>query len=91
MDSPGWSAHGIFGDGSGFGGITVRVGVGAGEVQYNIGDPSETHHYSAIIMRAMAYQITTVSIVCSIVCSGAYQGNHGGSASLAFVRGIHTR
>ena len=37
----------------------------------------------------MACQITTVSIVCSTVCSGADQRKRQSSASLAFVRGIH--
>ena len=32
---------------------------------------SETHHYSDVIMSAMASQITGVSIVYSTVCSGA--------------------
>ena len=41
-------------------------------------------HYSDIIMSAMAPQITSISIVCSTVCSGAES-----SASLPFVRGIH--
>ena len=40
-------------------------------------------------MRAMASQITGVSIVCSAVCSTADQRKHQRSASLAFVRGIH--
>ena len=40
-------------------------------------------------MSAMASQVTGVSIVYSTVCSGADQGNHQSSASLAFVRGIH--
>ena len=40
-------------------------------------------------MSAMASQITGVSIVCSTVCSGAYQRKRLSSASLAFVRGIH--
>ena len=47
------------------------------------------HHCSGVIMSAMASQITCVSIVCSIVCSGADQRKHQSSASLAFVRGIH--
>ena len=38
-------------------------------------------HYSDVIMSPMASQITGVSIVCSIFCSGADQS----SASLAFV------
>ena len=42
-----------------------------------------TKHYSDVIMSAMASQITVVSMVCSMVYSGA------GSASLTFVRGIH--
>ena len=40
-------------------------------------------------MSAMASQITSVSIVCSINCSGADQRKHQSSASQAFVRGIH--
>ena len=43
-------------------------------------------HYIDIIMRVMASKITNVSIVCSIVCSGADQRKHQSSASLAFVR-----
>ena len=44
-------------------------------------------HYSDAIMSVMASQIIAVSIVCSTVCSGAER--HQGSASLAFVTGIH--
>ena len=40
-------------------------------------------------MGAMASQITNVSIVYLIVCSGADQRKHQSSASLAFVRAIH--
>ena len=40
-------------------------------------------------MRAMASQITSLTIVCSIVYLGADQRKHQSSASLAFVRGIH--
>ena len=46
-------------------------------------------HYDDVIMSSRASQITSVSIVCSIVCSGADQRKHQSSASLAFVRGIH--
>ena len=46
-------------------------------------------HYSYVIISAMVYQITGVSIVYSTVCSGAEQGRHQSSTSLAFVRGIH--
>ena len=40
-------------------------------------------------MSAMASQITSVSIVCLNVCSGADQRKHQSSASLAFVTRIH--
>ena len=46
-------------------------------------------HYSDVIMSVMASQITSVSIVCTTVCSGADQRKHQSSASQAFVRGIH--
>ena len=37
-------------------------------------------YYSDVIMSAMASQITSVSIVCSIICSGANERKHQGSA-----------
>ena len=40
-------------------------------------------------MGAIAFHITSVSIVYSGVCSGADQIKHQSSASLALVRGIH--
>ena len=40
-------------------------------------------------MSVMVSEITSVSIVCSIICSGADQTKHQSSTSLAFVRGIH--
>ena len=46
-------------------------------------------HYNDVIMSAMASQITSLAIVYSIVYSGADKRKHQGSASLAFVRGIH--
>ena len=46
-------------------------------------------HYDDVTMGAIASQITSLTIVYSIDCSGAYQSKHQGSASLAFVRGIH--
>ena len=46
-------------------------------------------HYNDVIMSAMTSQITSVSIVCSIVGSGADQRKHHSSASMAFVWGIH--
>ena len=46
-------------------------------------------HYDDVIMSTMASQITSLTIVYSTVFSGADQGKHQSSASLAFVRGIH--
>ena len=46
-------------------------------------------HYRDIIMSAIAFQITSISIVCSTVDSGADQRKYQSSASLAFVQGIH--
>ena len=40
-------------------------------------------------MSMMASQITSLTIVCSTVYSGAYQRKHQSSASQDFVRGIH--
>ena len=48
-----------------------------------------SYHYSDVIMSAMASQITSVTIVYSIVGSGADQRKHQSSTSLVFVRGIH--
>ena len=45
------------------------------------------HHYSDIIIRAMAFQITGISMVCSAVCS--YLRKYHRSTSLDFVREIH--
>ena len=47
------------------------------------------YHYSDVIIRAMASQITSVSIACSIICSSA--GQRTRQSSLVFVRGIHRR
>ena len=48
-----------------------------------------TYHYTDVIMGAMAYQITSLTIVYSTVYSGADRRKHQGCAPLAFVRGIH--
>ena len=45
--------------------------------------------YNDVIMAAMASQIISLTIVCSIVYSGAYQRKHQSSAPLTFVWGIH--
>ena len=47
------------------------------------------YHYNDGIMSSMASQITSLTIVYSIVNSGTDQRKHQSSASLAFVRGIH--
>ena len=46
-------------------------------------------HYNDVIMSAMVSQITSLTIVCSTVYSGADQRKHQNIASLAFVQGIH--
>ena len=46
-------------------------------------------HYDDVIMTTMASQITSLTVVYSIVYSGVDQIKHQSSASLAFVRGIH--
>ena len=46
-------------------------------------------HYDDVMMSAMASQITSLTIVYSMVFSDADQRKHQSSASLAFVRGIH--
>ena len=46
-------------------------------------------HYRDVIMSTMASQITNQAIVHSNIYSGINQRKHQGSASLAFVRGIH--
>ena len=46
-------------------------------------------HYDDVIMGAIAYQITSLTIVYSAVYSDADQRKHQSSASLAFVWGIH--
>ena len=53
------------------------------------GNDMESIHYNDDIMDTMAFQITSLTIVYSIVYSGADQRKHQRSASLAFVRGIH--
>ena len=46
-------------------------------------------HYDDVIMGPIASQITSLTVVYSIVCSDADQRKHQSSAPLAFVRGIH--
>ena len=46
-------------------------------------------HFNDVIMSAIAFQITSLTIVYSTVYSDADQRKHQSSASLAFVLGIH--
>ena len=48
-----------------------------------------TYHYDDVIMTMLASQITSLTVVYSIVHSGVNQRKHQSSASLAFVREIH--
>ena len=50
---------------------------------------AQTHYYNDVIMGAIASQITSLTIVYSIVYSDADQRKRQSSASVAFVRGIH--
>ena len=47
------------------------------------------NHYDDVTMNLMASQITSLTVVYSIVYSGVDKKKHQSSASLAFVRGIH--
>ena len=47
----------------------------------------EPGHYNDVIMGTIASQITSLTIVYSIVYSDPYQRKHQSSASLAFVSG----
>ena len=49
----------------------------------------EAVHYDDVIMGQIASQITSLTIVYSIVYSSTDQRKHQSSVSLAFVRGIH--
>ena len=51
-------------------------------------DVTQTH-YNHVIMTMIASKISSLTVVYSIVYSGADQRKHQSSASLAFVRGIH--
>ena len=44
-------------------------------------------HYRDVIVSAMASQITSISTVYSVVCSGTNQRKHQSSVSMAFGRG----
>ena len=50
-----------------------------------IWQPTFSNHYNDVKMSAVASQITSASIVCSTVGSGAYKRKHQNSTSLGFV------
>ena len=52
-------------------------------------DPWICFHYDDVIMTMLASQITSLTVVYSIVYSDVNQRKHQSSASLAFVREIH--
>ena len=56
-----------------------------------MGSPESTKasHYDDVIMTMLASQITSLTVVYSIVYSGVNQRKHQSSGSLAFVREIH--
>ena len=55
----------------------------------NLQSCTRSKHYNDVIISAMAYQITDLSIVYSTVYSGEDQRKYQSFASLAFVKGIH--
>ena len=57
--------------------------------RYVLGEELRLSHDSDVIMSAIVSNITSISIVCSVVCSGAHQRKHRISALLAFVIGIY--
>ena len=69
-----------------YGDVTIKLG----NPIFDLGamSPAAVLHYSDVIMSAMAFQITGLTIVYSTVYSGADQRKHRSSASLAFVQGI---
>ena len=71
-------------------GIVWRCQVGAKSFSKAIIIQSNhAYHCSAVMMGAIASQITNLTIVYSIVYSSVDQRKHQSSASLAFVREIH--
>ena len=67
----------------------VCFSVGIQPLTITKNSPDDHLLYNDVIMSAMATQITSMTIVCSAVCSDSHQRKHQRSASLAFVWGIH--
>ena len=63
--------------------------IGQNMVQFFDDECHPCTHYDDVIMDAIAFQITSLRIVYSIVYSGTDQRKHQNSASLAFGRVIH--
>ena len=63
----------------------------AGLTSLSLAIPRQGHgwyfHYSDVMMSTMAFQMTSLAIVCSTVCLGIDQRKHQSSASLAFCAG----
>ena len=59
------------------------------ETMCHVTSKHELRHHSDVIMGTVASQITSVTIVYSVVNSDADQRKHQSSASLPLVRGIH--
>ena len=59
------------------------------DILCNIGITNSLWHYNDVIMTTMASQITSLTVVYSIVYPDADQRKHLSSASLAFMWGIH--
>ena len=71
-------------------GITILIQISLFKFGcFDLTSPWYLSHYSDVIRGAMAYQITSLTIVYSIVYSGVNQRKHQSSESLAFVWGIH--
>ena len=68
--------------------ISFQYGNGVEGVPIVEHSTNTTTHYNDVIMDAMASQITGVTNVYSIVCSGTDRRKHQISAPLAFVIGI---
>ena len=70
--------------------LTKVVEIQCKDTIYYIANVKRWHsHYDDVIMTLLAYQITSLTVVYSIVYSGVNQRKHQSSASLAFMREIH--
>ena len=69
--------------------ICVRIFHKSNETLVIWNTKQSTLHYDDVIMTMLASQITSLTVVYSIVYSGVNQRKHQSSASLAFVQEIH--